>query len=117
MLDLSTELRDAHFHLIQFCLNLSLKRILLLGSRVDLGRCACRMSGTGTNALRSGFGSARSISVIFSLRMPGTSHANPPVEQSEQRLRHRHGDAIARPFGSNQYCSGSSLPATRNRSG
>ena len=36
MLDLPTKLRDMHLHLIQFCLNLSLKRIFLL-NRIVLG--------------------------------------------------------------------------------
>src|SRR5438105_5182430 len=40
MLDLSTDLRDAHLHLIQFCLDLSLKRILLL-NRIILGSLYC----------------------------------------------------------------------------
>jgi hypothetical protein len=36
MVDLPTELRNTHLHLIQFCLNLSLKRIFVL-NRIVLG--------------------------------------------------------------------------------
>src|SRR5690348_1006870 len=38
MFDLSTELRDAPLHLVQLCLDLSLKRILLLNRIVLSGR-------------------------------------------------------------------------------
>ena len=79
-------------------------------------RAAC--SGTGTKALRIGFGNARSSSVIVSIRHPGIGVAKSAGVAVASSGR---GNVTVMPSralpGSKMYSSGSSLPASRILSG